>query len=234
MIRLIVIVVIAPKEHNAVSRNRHLGRVAIGQLLQCVSVVRAVWLITTSDSKITAAESGMTTSDTCMCTCRKCVRSSSTPASTMSPQCVMRTDNNITPSYATVQHDLLIAGQPRHYVEWVHLGYRSFYMLSVLHSSWSSSHTYLTVCSRLHRLGSESLQHIGGWLWLNSKSSLHINLTDDPGQCRAPAYTSWVNHVTLENSLLRLWCFNSRVQCSHSRGDVVILESDAVRCGLMP
>lgn len=50
------------------------------------------------------------------------------------PQCVMHTDID-TPSYLTVQRDLLTAGQPGQYIELVHLSYQSFYMPSATYST---------------------------------------------------------------------------------------------------
>jgi len=127
----------------------------------------------------------MTASDTCMYMCRLC-DVVSTPASMTSPHCSVSCmlTTSVMLLYATIQHDLLIAGQPWHYVELVHVGYLSFYMcqcfIRVDHPV-----VHFTVRSLLHRLGSESIQDIGGRLRhpLNVKSSLHVDVVDDPGQC---------------------------------------------------
>jgi len=105
----------------------------------------------TPESRVTALGPGMTTSDTC----RQGVRWWSTPASTTLLQCVTHTDNIDTPPYATVRHYLLIA-------MWSWFTSATSHFICRRHCV-QLDHPVVHPAVRSYRLGSESLQHVGGW-----------------------------------------------------------------------
>ena len=112
-------------------------------ILSMADTIGYPWLPhwTTSDSRIIASDPGMTASDTCTSTCRQHVKSVEHTSfyDFTSPQCIMPCA--LTTPYATIQCDLLTAGQQGHYLELVHLRYQSFYMPSALCLTWPSSRT---------------------------------------------------------------------------------------------